>query len=86
MCLVKCNKCSWVHFEVSKNYITEFCKKYDLDKDTTYMDRYMKCFRCGNHYKNFEETKEAPMGINVQPILFRDESPEDPLPSPFTGI
>lgn len=63
MNLVKCKKCKWVHFE------------HETD-DPVAQEYYVRCFRCGNSYKDFEpaEDGDVPDGSTVQAIRSRNES------------
>ncbi len=56
MNLVKCNKCKWVHMELTPDKASEIPTG---------------CFRCGNTYKDFSpaEDKDCPNGSTVQAIL-----------------
>lgn len=87
--LVKCNKCSWVHFELSEKDVIENVRSFNdyfnsltkQEQDYYYggkpasEDRYKKCFRCGNTHKDFSDATEqdAPNGSTIQPIMSRHE-------------
>lgn len=82
---VICNKCKWIHFSKSRKSceeeVTSFNQYYDTltpEKQDLYygskkssLDTYLKCFRCGNDYKDFREAlpEEIPYGSTIQPIM-----------------
>jgi hypothetical protein len=70
---VSCNKCKWVHFEVSLDY----CKKWEDEWKTYYKnlnaegkkayglksapkieDEYLNCSRCNNTYTDFHDSTD----------------------------
>ncbi len=68
---VKCNKCGWVHFEVSAEYVrkweadwllffntkdAEWLESYGITTSPPSTDIYLKCFRCGGSYKDMRDT------------------------------
>lgn len=63
----KCNRCGWVHFEVTRED-AEGC----VERGGS-MDSYEYCFRCGNNYRDFSDSdgSEVPSGSTVQPIIRR---------------
>lgn len=85
--LVKCKKCNWVYFGVTKKFaqdgIDTFNEFYDNADDEvkshyngkSSMSDYDTCYRCGNDYKNFEEAKngDVPSGCTISPMIFFDE-------------
>lgn len=85
--LVKCNKCGWVHFEVSEEEafcaVDSFNAYYDklsAKKQQDYyggrratIERYKQCLSCGNDYRDFSDAKpgECPVGSTLNPIMAR---------------
>lgn len=84
-----CNKCGWVYFVVSREYIENWKKdwevfwptldaqgkeNYGLPNGPPTDKQYLKCW-CGNSYKNFRDSKpeDCPNGCTISPILDRDE-------------
>ena len=47
---------------------SELPEKYD---EVEHFGQYLNCFRCGESYKNFRESKssDCPNGVTIQPIL-----------------
>lgn len=84
---VKCNKCKWVHFVVSRNHAEDEVAKFNLfynglsdGRKENYngpskIENYEGCMLCGNNYKNFidAEEKDVPMGATLNPILDRND-------------
>jgi len=82
---VKCDKCCWVHFVMSRqeaeNSVKQFNDYYDtlsIEKQNDYygghkssITNYEYCFRCNNHYKNFipANNSDCPIGSTLQPII-----------------
>jgi rubredoxin len=82
-----CINCGWVHKEVSLEYaeneVARFNEYYDIltpkEQQDYYgghrssMDRYTRCFSCGESYKNFRDYREGdcPVGVTIGPILDR---------------
>lgn len=73
---VSCNKCGWVHFEVSAKYVHDWMRdwvefwikstpetrgNYGCAKGPPAPNEYLGCHRCGETYKNFSETSEEKM-------------------------
>jgi hypothetical protein len=71
---VICNKCGWVHFQVSLEYVQNWEKEwgqfwrdstprvreaYGCVKAPPSREQYLKCFRCDNNYKNFRDTEDS---------------------------
>ncbi len=94
--LVKCKKCRWVHFarprkETIKE-VVEFNTYFDSltpeAQEACYgskknsIEKYEKCFKCGNSYENFAEAhgSDVPRGGTIQPILL-DETNQDAMRS-----
>ncbi len=85
--MATCNKCGWVHFDVSaeyvRNHVSEFNEWYSgqtHEVQQMYMgpvrvEQYTQCFLCGGSYKNFRDSAEGdcPMGCTIQAILDRRE-------------
>ena len=49
-------------------------KESDLPErynEQKHSERYLRCFKCGDSYKNFRKSKEkdSPVGCTIQPIL-----------------
>lgn len=86
---VFCKKCGWCHFEVTAEFVrkwkaewAEYCETWTEETLEMYgvknrqppsADQYLKCFLCGNSYKDFTDTGKVPFGSTIQPILRRDE-------------
>lgn len=86
---VTCNKCKWVHIEVTRKSAQKEVKKFNKyfdsltkDKQEEYyrsikssIELYEGCFRCGNSYKDFNDTldKEISVGSTIQPIISRKD-------------
>lgn len=85
---LKCSKCGWVHFsmtreEVEKN-VKEFNKYFDSltqkQQNENYngkkssIESYQKCFRCGTSYEKAIPCNEgdAPLGSTIQPLMKKD--------------
>lgn len=71
--IATCNKCSWVHFEVTPDHVSNWNHEwaryyptldqkskemYGLDRGPPSVDGYYKCFCCGNNYLDFHRTTE----------------------------
>ena len=74
MKLVVCNKCNWVHMEVSREYAEEQTNLFNVyyskltpekqqdyygGKDCDIREEYEKCFCCRGPYTNFRDATEA---------------------------
>jgi len=84
---VKCSKCKWVHFVVSREYaeaeVERFNKFYEgLDSETkshyngpSKIKNYEGCMLCGNSYKNFVDAEDGdvPMGSTMSPIIAKND-------------
>lgn len=86
---MECNKCGWVHFSVSEEYVKNWEKEWQhyfetWDRETLASygitdapptrDQYLECFRCGNRdTKNFFPTKKILNGHTIQPILWEEK-------------
>lgn len=86
---VTCKKCGWVHFQVSRDaaqqevdafniYFKSLSKKDQNDfygGEGSSLDQYLRCFVCGNSYKNFRKSKYSDCGDGhtCQPIIDRKE-------------
>lgn len=84
---VTCNKCGWVHFQVSREYaenqvrnFNAFYDRLDAKGKSNYaghsnIENYETCrgFRCGENYKNFRGTNpgDCPPGCTTNPIINR---------------
>lgn len=70
---VICNKCEWIHFPVTADYVHEWYEdwiEFWNGMDTTgrdaygckdappSMDQYLSCDRCGNPHTNFREASK----------------------------
>lgn len=68
---VTCKKCGWVHFEVSKTYVRQWCvdwnklfktkpkewlEQYGVTDSPPSPDVYYHCFLCGGGYTNFRDS------------------------------
>lgn len=87
MISVTCEKCGWVHFQMSKqechDSVDSFNKFYETLSPVergnygrkSSIDIYTKCHRCGNDYKNFRDTlpDDCPDGCTIGPIMDRNE-------------
>lgn len=83
--LLKCGKCGWVHFEVSRTYaeeqVAEFNKYFDSlskEKQESYyngnkssIESYEKCFRCNTSHEQAVDAQDGdcPMGSTIQPMI-----------------
>lgn len=69
-----CNKCNWVHFTVTAEYIDQWQKDWVVfwNKSTPEIrasygcmagppgpEQYLECFRCGNSYTDFKDTSDS---------------------------
>jgi hypothetical protein len=88
---VKCKDCGWIHFQVSAKYVHDWMREwvefwisspdsreaFGCKNHPPSPEQYLKCFRCGNEYKDFSKaTKEELLkctGSTLQPILGRRE-------------
>jgi hypothetical protein len=83
--MATCNKCNWVHFDVTREFAESEVKKFneyfesltEEQQDSNYgglqstLEDYEHCCRCGNHYKNFRESRpnDCPDGCTLSPII-----------------
>lgn len=86
---VTCDKCKWVHFQVSRTYVAEHNAVMDTyfatlspeEKKEMYGSEnpghhdYEHCFFCAGSYKDFHDStpEEIPYGSTIGPILDRLE-------------
>lgn len=86
---VTCNRCGWVHFQVSRAYAEDQVKRFNAfydaltpeDQETFYggrgatLDLYLACHSCSNPYTDFRESKpgDHPRGATLGPIIDRNE-------------
>lgn len=86
---VTCNKCGWVHFEVSREYAQnevqhfgEYFRTLTLERQEEYyggrpgyIEDYEHCGLCNNSYKNFRDSVEGdcPDGSTQSPIINRND-------------
>ena len=84
---IKCCKCGWVYFQVSKEYMLDEIKRFNEYFDTLTKEQqdkfyggkksddkqYTKCW-CGNNFKYFVDAKpeDVPYGSSIGPMLDRD--------------
>lgn len=83
-----CNKCGWVHFTVTEQYIREWeaewkhffntwtkqhLAAYGVTDRVPSNECYYRCFRCGNDYKDFHDSKPGEVldGSTLQSICER---------------
>lgn len=85
---VECNKCGWVHFEVTADYVRKWLKdweafwptlsdegkgNYGLPEGPPSVVEYLRCGTCGNNYKDFKDSTRVLNGQTIGGILSRDE-------------
>jgi hypothetical protein len=80
---VTCNRCGRVHVAVPRSFAesevvasSDFYQKLNPGSAPMTIERYQKCFACGNDYKNFREAlpDDCPVGCTLTSILDFDES------------
>jgi len=85
---LKCGKCGWVHFSMTREEVEKSVKEFNHyfdslskeDQDAYYngkkssVDSYQKCFRCGSSYEEAIPCNEgdAPLGSTIQPLMNKD--------------
>lgn len=83
--LIECNRCGWVYFGVSEQYVTEWLEdwakywptldqqsreNFGLPNGPPNDSEYRACGRCGNkHLEKFFKTKKDLYGSTIGPIL-----------------
>jgi hypothetical protein len=83
--LLKCGKCGWVHFQVSRQKAEEEVNRFNSYFDTlseddqkshyggekSSIDSYEHCFRCRASHELAVEAQEgdAPLGSTIQPMI-----------------
>lgn len=88
---LKCTKCGWIHFRVSRDSAERDVKRFNdyfdslnpIDQESNYggrkssIESYEKCFRCGCSNDNSVEAKESevPNGSTIQPMIAADDYP-----------
>ena len=80
-----CNKCGWVHFDVTRKFaeaeVKDFNEYFDgLDEagkgffgnKKSRIETYEKCFHCGGAWTDFRPFKDGdcPQGCTLQPIIY----------------
>lgn len=76
MTFVTCIQCKWIHFQVSKVYVSKWQEEwkvfwltldeegrdmFDLPHGPPGPEEYLHCHRCNGSYKNFIDAKEDEM-------------------------
>lgn len=89
---LKCTKCGWIHFAVSRDYaeeeVSSFNRYYEsltpIQQEENYGGRksdissYEHCFRCGTHHEQAVKAtnEEVPNGSTIQPMISPTDYPK----------
>ncbi len=95
---VTCNKCGWVHFEVSRKFaeaeVKRFQEYYDAltkEKQEFYygsrpaqLTDYERCILCSSMHTEFRDSiaGDCPNGCTLSPIINRNEPRDAPILEP----
>ena len=82
---LKCGKCGWLHFRVSRESAEQDVKRFNdyydslspVDQEGNYggrkssIESYEKCFRCGSSHDQSVDVmaSEVPNGSTIQPMI-----------------
>lgn len=88
---LKCTKCGWIHFRMSRDYAEASVKSFNDYYDTlspveqeqhyggekSSISSYERCFLCGTSNQDSVEAMESevPFGSTVQPMIASDDYP-----------
>jgi hypothetical protein len=88
---LKCTKCGWIHFKVTRKYAEEEVKSFmdffdslSSEKKLHYGNKpasvasYEKCFRCGTSHEQAVEADDSdvPLGSTIQPMIAPNDFPK----------
>lgn len=74
---VKCPSCGWVHVAIPRHHAEQTVVDENAERQrsgdvaSASMDRFLKCFRCGEAPERFVPAQEAdaPAGCTLQPVV-----------------